>query len=77
MYRFRPDPAKVFDAVNGYPKPYVDLTASAGVRRSGNICFDDEWNLYICSGKKEVEAGKMRGVIYRVRAKPQAKVPAR
>ncbi|MEM8884286.1 MAG: hypothetical protein AAGD14_09470 [Planctomycetota bacterium] len=67
VYRFKPDPKNILDAYKGYPKPYIDLTALIGVRRSGNICFDDEWNLYICSGKKEVEEGKLRGVIYRVR----------
>ena len=75
IYRFRPDPKNVYDQTS-YPKPWVDLTVSAGVRRSGNICFDDEYNLYVCSGKKEVKEGKLRGVIYRVReraSKPAVK----
>lgn len=67
IYRFWPDPKRVYDATDGYAgEPYVDLTALVGARRTGNICFDDEGNLYICTGDLVLENTKRRGVIYRL-----------
>lgn len=66
IYRFKPDPKRLYDSKKGY-EPYVDLQALAGAKKSGNICFDDDGNLYICSGQKVIAESKIRGVIYRVR----------
>jgi sugar lactone lactonase YvrE len=67
IYRFQPDPAKPYRADQVDYQPYVDLNALVGAKKSGNICFDDEGNLYICSGQKVLDDSKVRGVIYRVR----------
>lgn len=66
VYRFWPDPERVYDAVRYAFEPYVDLESLVGARRSGNICFDDEDNLYICSGQQVLDDSEIRGVIYRV-----------
>ncbi len=70
VFRFRPDPENVFDATGYDLEPYVDLRKITGNPkiRSGNICLDDENNLYICSGNKELPEGKIRGVVFRVAA---------
>lgn len=67
IYRFRPDPEQVFRADEKKYTPYVDLKQLVGAKKSGNICFDDEDNLYICCGQKVLDDSKIRGVIYRVR----------
>ena len=67
VYRFRPDPERLYDATaHGY-SPYVDLGTLVGAKKSGNICFDDAGNLYICSGQDLVPETNLRGVVYRVR----------
>ncbi len=66
IYRFRPDPSHVYDARATYPTPYVDLKALVGAKKSGNICFDPDGNLYICSGQKVLADGEIHGVVYRV-----------
>jgi hypothetical protein len=68
VYCFTPDPGRIYDARDGYATPYVDLMKLVGAKKSGNICFDPDGNLYICSGKKELPEGKVRGAIYRVPA---------
>lgn len=67
VYRFTPDPARVYDATSTSYAPYVDLEALVGAKRSGNICLDDAGNLYICSGQDVTPGVPTRGVIYRVR----------
>lgn len=67
IYRFTPDPNRIFDAEKVDYEPYVDLEALVGANKSGNICFDDAGNLYICCGQKVLTDSKLRGVIYRVR----------
>lgn len=67
IYRFLPDPDRLYDARDVRYAPYVDLEALVGANKSGNICFDDEGNLYICCGQKVLPEGTVRGVIYRVR----------
>lgn len=66
IYRFTPDPERLYESSKGY-EPYVDLEARVGAKKSGNICFDAEGNLYICSGQAVLPDSKFRGVIYRVR----------
>jgi sugar lactone lactonase YvrE len=67
IYRFFPDPDRPFDSERDGYVPYVDLEALVGVKKSGNICFDDAGNLYVCCGKKVLDDGKIAGVIYRIR----------
>lgn len=67
IYRFLPDPDRLYDARTVHYAPYVDLEALVGARKSGNICFDDRDNLYICCGQKVLPEGKVRGIIYRLR----------
>lgn len=66
IYRFQPDPNRLFDAASIDYEPYVDLKALVGAKKSGNICFDAAGNLYICCGQKVIPDSKVRGVIYRV-----------
>lgn len=66
IYRFWPDPERIFDSTQADYAPYVDLTATVGAKSSGNICFDDEGNLYVCSGQKVLSDSTIRGVIYRI-----------
>jgi len=70
VYRFVPDPGRVFDPRDEGVEPYVDLRALTGNprARTGNIALDDEGNLYIASGNKDVLEGDVRGAIYRVPA---------
>lgn len=67
IYRFKPDPESVYDKTKRSYTPYVDLTALVGAKKSGNICFDDDGNLYVCSGQDVTPETPTRGVIYRVR----------
>jgi len=67
VYRFTPDPDYVYDATKVDYVPYVDLTELVGAKRSGNICFDDEGSLYICTGQDVTPDEPTRGVIYRIR----------
>ncbi len=69
VYRFKPEAGKVHDFTKGYNKPYIDLTELVGAKKSGNICFDPDDNLYICAGHKELPNSNIRGAIYRVRSK--------
>lgn len=73
VYRFTPDPDKLFQAEDGTygPDPYVDLRALTDHPRSraGNICLDQEGNLYIATGNQDVADGQRRGTIYRWRAR--------
>jgi len=69
VYRFVPDPERLYDARETAYEPYVDLEALVGAKKSGNICLDEDDNLYICSGQDVTPDTKMRGVIYRVRAR--------
>ncbi len=67
VYRFKPDPKRIYDARSVEYTPYVDLKALVGAKKSGNICLDDAGNLYICSGQDVTPDANTRGVIYRVR----------
>lgn len=67
VYRFMPDPRRLYDARAKDYAPYVDLGELVGAKKSGNICVDDAGNLYICSGQDVTPDTKTRGVIYRVR----------
>jgi hypothetical protein len=63
-----PDPAAVFDGREGTAhEPYVDLrelTENAKAR-TGNITFDEQGRLYVCSGNYDAES-PVAGVVYRV-----------
>jgi hypothetical protein len=67
VYRYKPDMKQLYDATKDKYEPFVDLTSTVGAKRSGNICFDDAGNLYICTGQDITPDDDMRGVIYRVR----------
>jgi len=67
-----PDPDSVFDGVDtgAHPtsnRPFVDLAAVTGNPRArcGNIVFDDQDRLYLCSGNYD-SGTPIAGVIYRV-----------
>ncbi len=73
-----PDPQRVFNGIDygpheapgGVPnEPYIDLPAATGNPRAqvGNIVFDEEDRLYLCSGNYDTGT-RMAGVIYRVTA---------
>jgi len=66
IYGFKPDPKNVYHSKKGYT-PYVDLEKLVGAKKTVNICFDDDDNLYITSGQKVLPDTKIRGVVYRVR----------
>jgi len=67
IYRFTPDPDRLYDAASVPYEPYVDLGELVGAKKSGNICFDDAGDLYVCSGQDLTPGTATRGVIYRVR----------
>lgn len=69
IYRFRPDPKRVWDSTKAAYQPFIDLEPLLGTKKSGNICFDDKGHLYVCSGQDLTPDSKIRGVIYRVRAR--------
>ncbi|MEO0650260.1 MAG: hypothetical protein AAFZ65_06245 [Planctomycetota bacterium] len=66
VYRFWPDPERVYDTLNVDYEPYIDLEPLVGAKKSGNICFDNQDNLYICSGQQVLDDSEIRGVIYKV-----------
>lgn len=72
VYRFRPDPNRLYDARTFEYEPYVDLEPLVGAKKSGNICLDDAGNLYVCCGQSVIPGEKRRGVIYRVRTRDAA-----
>jgi len=74
IYRFTPDPHQLYDATTTDYAPLVDLHAHVGANKTGNLCFDDAGNLYVCSGQELTPDDAIRGVIYRIRA-PDAAVP--
>jgi hypothetical protein len=68
-WRIRPDPSKVMDCTkNSKETPYVNLRKLTDHEKStcGNMIFDPQDNLYICTGNKDVKEGKVRGAVYRV-----------
>jgi len=67
IYRFTPDPNRLFDAQRVDYEPFVDLEELVGAKKSGNICFDDDGNLYVCCGQDVLPESPTRGVVYRVR----------
>lgn len=69
IYRFKPVSGKVEDFTDGYADPYVDIEKLAGAKKTVNICFDAEDNLYISAGKQEIPNSNIRGVIYRYKAR--------
>jgi hypothetical protein len=71
-WRVRPDPSKVMDCrKSSQEKPYVNLRKLTDHEKStcGNMIFDPQDNLFICTGNKDVAEGKARGTIYRVAAR--------
>jgi len=70
IWRFEPDPENVFDMTAGYSaEPFVDLEKLVGAKKTVNICFDPEDNLYVTCGQKVLPDTKIRGVVYRVRSR--------
>jgi len=69
IWRFQPDPAYVKDFVSGYNEPFLDLEKTLGLKKTVNICFDDDGNFYVTSGRKELPDTDIRGAIYRVRVR--------
>ena len=70
----KPDPSRVFNGVDvgdnpTQNMPYVDLPkiTSNPRARCGNITFDEQGRLYICSGNYD-SGTRIAGVIYRVAA---------
>ena len=68
VFRFRPDPANVFDARQGRRAPWLDLAAETGnaSSKSENVLHHDGW-LYITSGDGYDDPGAARGTVYRAR----------
>ncbi|MHC5024082.1 MAG: hypothetical protein ACYTGG_09235 [Planctomycetota bacterium] len=69
IYRFTPDPSRVFDGREGRAAPWLNLAAAAGrpTLKSENILWHDGW-LYVTSGDGYADAGGATGTIFRVRA---------
>ena len=66
-----PDPENVFDGVDQGPnptsnRPYLDLADFTGNARArvGNLVFDEQDRLYVCSGNYD-SGTPLAGVIYR------------
>jgi len=69
----RPDPARPFYGDDRSERatsaaPYADLALLTGnpKARCGNILFDDQDRLYVCSGNYDTASSRIAGVIYRV-----------
>ena len=68
VYRFTPDPARVFDARDGAAAPWVDLAVETGnaSMKSENVLVHDGW-LYVTSGDGYDYQSGADGTVYRVR----------
>jgi hypothetical protein len=72
VFRFRPDPERLFDATDpSKVEAYVHLgeLTDHPSARTGDIDVADDGTLYVCSGNKDVEEGEFQGTVYRYGAK--------
>jgi hypothetical protein len=67
VYRFRPDPARVFDARNGAAAPWFDLGTAIDdpAVKGENVLYHDGW-LYVTSGNGYAYQDGAWGTVYRV-----------
>ncbi|MHC4430060.1 MAG: hypothetical protein ACYS0D_15885, partial [Planctomycetota bacterium] len=68
IFRFRPDPGRVFDARDGGRAPWLDLARSTGnpAMKSENILCEGGW-LYVTSGDGYDRRRGTQGTVYRLR----------
>lgn len=68
IYRFTPDPERVFDARDGGEEPWADLAAITGnpAMKSENLLYHDGY-LYVTSGDGYAYQQGAEGTVYRVR----------
>jgi hypothetical protein len=68
VYRFRPDPAQVYDARGGKQEPYFDLAELTGnpQMKSENALVDEHGRVYVTSGDAYDYQGGAGGVVWRV-----------
>lgn len=62
-----PSPSDVFRASDYFPYIDLQLLSPNSKAKCADICFDDEDNLYVCSGNKDTQRVSHYGTIYRVR----------
>lgn len=69
VYRFRPDPTKVWDARDGSAKPYADLAAMTDnpKMKSENLLVADNGDIFVTSGDGYAIHQGSGGVIWRLR----------
>lgn len=70
VWKVSTEGGRFLDARTGtLEKPFVNLRELTDHKstRPANLCFDPDGNLYVCTGNKDVQEGKLRGAIYRVR----------
>jgi hypothetical protein len=71
VWRITPDPSRPFYANDRSDRPttappFLDFSKLLGKRAScGNIVFDDQDRIYICTRTNDVGGGKLYGTIYR------------
>lgn len=67
VYRFLPDPARVFDARAGAEPPYIDFAALTGnpKMKSENVLVDGQGRVYVTSGDAYDFQHGAGGVVYR------------
>lgn len=68
IFRFRPDPAHVYDARGGKQEPYFDLAELTGnpQMKSENALVDEQGRVYVTSGDAYDYQGGAGGVVWRV-----------
>jgi len=68
VYRFRPDPSRVFDGRSGKSPPWADLSAlTANPRmKSENVLVDDRGGVFVTSGDAYSYQAGSGGTVYRI-----------
>lgn len=68
IYRFTPDPKRVFDARNGHATPWADLAALTANphMKSENLLIDAHDRVYVTSGDGYTYQAGAAGTIYRI-----------
>jgi hypothetical protein len=68
VYRFTPDPKRVFDARDGKQPPWADLSQLTGNRymKSENVLVDQADRVYVTSGDAYGHDSGLGGVVYRI-----------
>lgn len=69
VFRFKPDPANVFDARGGREKPWADLASLTAnpKMKSENVLVDDAGRVFVTAGDAYAPDAKLAGTVYVIR----------